>query len=325
MRMTPTIASLMRVEQPFYCIPSNALRRLLRPFLATLLHIAGELLAPLVEQRRELVAEAVHRPRRALLRERKPLVHSLLLARNRGRTTGAVDNRLVRLAGGDEVHAVLGDFLVAPHEVLKAQHVDREEGRAHEVFAPEAPPGPALEQRILELLLRPDRHAHRVTPLRDALGQGMPLGITPCAPRRYCLPDKQEEKQDADTDDHVARLAERLALHIERIEAAAQRAHLLAVEQLVLEIIRPRGELPFGGRGFVARGAHDEKVLADRERGIRARLLAARLDAAMRVNRVLADPRVDDSVAGDVGVVARRERDIADGIEIRLRELVGTA
>src|SRR6267378_3536765 len=295
------------------------------PLLTALLDAARELLAPLVELRRELVAVAVHRPRRALLREGEQLVDFFLLAGNRGRTAGAVDNRLVRLAGGDEVHAVLGDFLVAPHEVLKAQHVEREEGRAHEVFAPEAPPGPALEQRILELLLRPDRHAHRVTPLRDALGQGMSLRITPGAPRRYCLPDKQEEKQDADTDDHVARLAERLALHIERIEAAAQRAHLLAVEQLVLEIVRPRGELPFGARGFVARGAHDEIVLADRECVIGARLLAARLDAALGVNRVLADPRVDDAVAGDAGVVARRERDIADRVGTRLGERVGTA
>src|SRR5258705_4428126 len=106
-------------------------------------------------------------------------------------------------------------------------------------------------------------------------------------------------------------LAERLALQIERIEAAAERAHLLAVEQLVLEIIRPGGELPFGGRGFVARGAHHEKVLADRERVIRARLLAARLDAALGVNRVLADSRIDDPVAQYACVVTRRGRCIS--------------
>src|SRR5437660_12221517 len=90
------------------------LRLLLRPLLTTLLHATHEVLAPLVERGRELVAVTVHRPRRALLHEREELVHFLFFARNCGRAAIARHDRFIGLAGGDEVDAVLGDFLVAP-------------------------------------------------------------------------------------------------------------------------------------------------------------------------------------------------------------------
>src|SRR5207237_6717146 len=119
------------------------------------------------------------------------------------------------------------------------------------------------------------------SPLRDARGQRMTLGIAPRPPGRHCLPDEQQQKQHGDTDHHEARPAERIAVQIEWIEAAAQRAHFLAVEQLLLELLGPGREFPFGNPCVLARGPYDEEAVADRERVVGTRLLAARLAAAL--------------------------------------------
>src|SRR6266704_2578722 len=59
-------------------------------------------------------------------------------------------------------------------------------------------------------------------------------------------PDEEEQKHDRHADDHEARPAEGIGIQIEGIEAAAQRPHILAVEQLVLEIFGPGDQLPLG-------------------------------------------------------------------------------
>src|SRR2546423_12438592 len=126
---------------------------LLFPLLAALLHARDEILLVLVEPRRELVAEAVDRPRRALLHECEDLVDLLLLAGNRRHAAVAIHDRLVRLAGGNEVHAVLGDLLVRPQHVLKAIDVEREEVQTDQILAATAPAGSAREERELQSLL----------------------------------------------------------------------------------------------------------------------------------------------------------------------------
>src|SRR6058998_1431111 len=99
---------------------------LLRPLLLALLHLAREVLAVLVVRRRELGREAVDRPRRALLHEIEDVADFLLAGGNGRGATVAVHDRLVRLARGNEVHAVLRDLLVGPEHVLESEQVERE-------------------------------------------------------------------------------------------------------------------------------------------------------------------------------------------------------
>src|SRR5207245_10927271 len=127
------------------------------PPLATLLDGAREPRLPLADRFRQLVGVAEDRPRRALLHEREQLVHLLFLPRNRRGTAVAGDDRLVRLARGDEVHTVLGDHLVAPQHIAKPQNVEPEESRADQVFVAAPPAAAALHRWIVELALGLDR------------------------------------------------------------------------------------------------------------------------------------------------------------------------
>ena len=285
-----------------------------------------EILLPLRERRRQIVTVTVDRPRRALLHVLQQLVHVLFLPRNRGVAAIALDDRFVRLSGGNEVHAVLGDLLVRPQHILEAQHVEREEARPHQILVPEPPTRLRLQHGIVEFALGFDGDAHRVpAPFRDAPRQQMALGIAPGAKRRNRLPQEEQQKHDANGDHDVTGAPERLAVEIERIEAAAQRPHLLAVEQLTLELRRPRHELALGYWGFGARGAHDQKTMAEDERAIGTRFLPARLDPVLGVHAVLPQPGVEHLLSGNVRVIARRERDITDRIEVGLGQRIRAA
>ena len=58
---------------------------------------------------------------------------------------------------------------------------------------------------------------------------------------------------------------------------------------------------------------------------IRRRFAATSFDAVLCVHGILADARVEDAVGFHAREIVRRERDITDGIEIRLRQLVRPA